>query len=70
MDEAVENGVGEGGIVELSVPVGEPATTGDHHRAPADAVVEDFEEVASRAVSMGARPQSSRMSSSMRPRSR
>ena len=46
MDEAVENGVGEGGIVELSVPVGDRQLTGDHHRAPADAVVEDLEEVA------------------------
>ena len=47
MDEAVENGVGQGGIVELAVPVGDRQLTGDHHRAPADAVVEDLEEVAS-----------------------
>ena len=46
MDEAVEDGVGDGGIAQLTVPIGHRQLAGDDHRAPAEAVVEDFEEVA------------------------
>ena len=46
VDEAVEDGVGEGGIVELAMPVGHRQLGGDDHRAAAQAVVEDLEEVA------------------------
>ena len=45
MNETVEDGVGQGGIVELAVPVGDRQLTGDDRRAVAEAVVEDFEEV-------------------------
>ena len=37
---------GQGGIVELAVPVGDRQLTGDDRQAAAEAVVEDFEEVA------------------------
>jgi len=38
-----EDGVGDGGIVELAVPIGHGQLAGDDHRAPAEAVVEDFD---------------------------
>ena len=38
MNETVEDGVCQGGIVELAVPVGDGRLTGDDHRAAADAV--------------------------------
>ena len=38
MNETVEDGVCQGGIVELAVPVGDGQLTGDDHRAAADAV--------------------------------
>ena len=46
MNETVEDGVGQGGIVELAMPVGDRELTGDDHRAVAEAVVEEFEEIA------------------------
>jgi hypothetical protein len=46
MDEAVEDGVGHGGIVELAMPVGDRQLRGDDHGAAAEAVVEDLEEIA------------------------
>ena len=46
MNETVEDSVREGWIIELSVPVGHRELTGHDHRAAAEAVVEDFEEVA------------------------
>ena len=47
MDETVENGVGEGGVVDLSVPVSDRELAGDNHRAPAEAIVEDLKQIAS-----------------------
>ena len=46
VNEAIEDGVREGWIIELSVPVGHRQLTGHDHRAAAEAVVEDFEEIA------------------------
>ena len=45
VDDAVEDGVGEGRILELSVPVGHGQLRGDDHRAAAEAIVEDLVEV-------------------------
>ena len=59
MDEAVKDGVGEGGILELAVPVGDRQLRGDDHRAASEAVVEDLEEVAAGLVSADAVPASS-----------
>ena len=47
VNETIEDGVGEGGIVQLAMPVGDRQLAGDDHRAPAEAVVEDHEEIAS-----------------------
>ena len=46
MNQTVEDGIGEGWVVELAVPIGHRQLTGDDHRAPAEAVIEDLEEVA------------------------
>ena len=46
MNETVEDGVGQRGIVQLSVPFGDRQLAGDDRRAPAEAVIEDLEEVA------------------------
>ena len=39
VDETVEDCIGEGGIVELPVPVGDRELAGGDHRAPAEAVI-------------------------------
>ena len=46
MNETIEDGVREGWIIKLPVPVGHRQLRGDDHRAAAEAVVEDFEEIA------------------------
>ena len=46
MNQTIEDGVREGRIIELPVPVGHRQLTGYDHRASAEAVVEDLEEIA------------------------
>ena len=46
MNETIEDGVREGRILQLAMPVGHRQLGGDDDRAAAGAVVEDFEEVA------------------------
>lgn len=43
VDEAVEDGIGDGGIVEPSVPVLDGQLAGDEGRFAGAAVVDDFE---------------------------
>ena len=45
VDEAVEDGVGVGGVADEPVPVGDGDLAGDERRSSAVAVLEDFEEV-------------------------
>ncbi len=53
MDEAVEDGVGEGGVVEVFVPGVHWELAGDDGGAVVVAVVEEFEEVAAVGVVQG-----------------
>ena len=46
MNQTIEDGVGDGRILHLAMPVGDGELRGDDHRAVAEAVVEDLEEVA------------------------
>ena len=46
MDEAVEQGVGEGGLLQLPMPVGHRQLVRGDRRASTEAVVEDLEQVA------------------------
>jgi hypothetical protein len=63
VDEAVEDGVGEGGVAEDVVPVVEGELAGDERGAFAVAIVEHFEEVATLGIGEGASPKSSSKSS-------
>jgi hypothetical protein len=46
VDEAIEDGVGEGRIAEVVMPKGDRKLAGDQGGARLDAVVEDFEQIA------------------------
>ena len=46
MNEAIEDGVGEGRVLELAMPVRDRQLEGYNDRASAEAVVEDFEQIA------------------------
>ena len=46
MDDAIEQAVGQGGIGEASEPVGHRDLGSDEGRKAAEAVIEDFEQVA------------------------
>lgn len=46
VDEAVEDGVGEGGLIDVGVPFRDGQLTGDDGGGLAIAIVEDFEEIA------------------------
>ena len=46
VNETIEDGVREGWIVELPMPVNHRQLRGDDHRVAAEAVVEDLEEIA------------------------
>ena len=62
VDEPIEDGIGQGGIVEVGVPVVHGELAGDHGGSAVVAVVEEFQQVAAAARrSSGARPQSSRI---------
>jgi hypothetical protein len=54
--EAVEDGIGEGGIVEVLVPGADGELAGDDGGAGVEAVVEEFEEVAAVPVGEGGDP--------------
>ena len=46
MNQTIEDGVGDGGVLDLAMPVGDGELGGDDRRAAAEAVVEDLEEIA------------------------
>ncbi len=46
MNQTIEDGVGDGEVLHLAMPVGDGELGGDDHRAVAEAVVEDLEEIA------------------------
>ena len=46
MDDAVEDGVGEGGIADHLVPAIDRDLAGDQQRAPVVAVIDDLEQIA------------------------
>ena len=50
MDEPIEDGVGERGVLEPRVPVFERQLAGDYGRTRADAIVEHFEQIVARAL--------------------
>lgn len=68
VDQAVENGVGEGRICDRLVPVLDGQLAGDDGGAAAVTILEDFEKVAPLRSGERGKPQSSRMSRSIRPR--
>lgn len=45
VDEAIEDGLGDGRIVEVAMPVGDRDLTGDDGRGSAVAVVKDLDQV-------------------------
>ena len=53
MHQPVENAVGQGGITNLLVPLGDRQLTGEDHRAHLVAVLADFQEVAPLGVGQG-----------------
>lgn len=57
VDESVEDGVGERGIVEVGVPLVDRELTGDEGGLPVVAVVEDLEEVALGGVGLRCEPE-------------
>ena len=65
VDEAVEDGVGDGGIADDFVPVVDGHLAGDDGRAALVAVLDDLEEIAALVVIELFGPQSSRMSRSI-----
>ena len=56
MDQAVQNGIGEGGIPDDVVPVLEGELARDEGGSSAGAVLDDFEEIAAFDLFRGARP--------------
>ncbi len=66
VDEPVEDGVGEDGVADDVVPGVDGKLAGDDGGAAAVAVLEDLEQVAALGGADRRRPQSSRISSSMR----
>ena len=56
VDQAVEDGVAEGGVADDVVPVFEGELAGDEGGAPAVAVVEDLEEIAALDIVQGDHP--------------
>ncbi len=49
MDEAIEDGVGVGGVANSRMPVRHGKLRGDDHRPAPIAVFEDFEQIVTRA---------------------
>ncbi len=66
VDETVEDGIGDGGIVEPGVPVLDRQLAGDDGGLAGGAVVDDVEQVVAGGVIERVMAQSSRMSTSMR----
>lgn len=50
MDETIENGVGDRGVVEPAVPVIDGELAGDDGGAATDAIVDDFQQVVAGAL--------------------
>jgi hypothetical protein len=66
--EAIEDGVGVGGVADDLVPSGQRELRGDDRRSAAITLFEDFEQIVTGAGVEGSRPKSSRIRRSARPR--
>lgn len=65
MEDAVADGVGEGGIAQVGVPVGEGELASEDGRAQLVAILEQLEEIG--ALRVGDRGQGSRASTPISP---
>ena len=62
VDDAVEDGVGDGGLTDHVVPLGDGQLGGDHGRFAPVALFEDLKEIEALLIIERVVPQSSRMS--------